>query len=789
MSTVTINGFDISDWSPTGKTVEFWIVSQKAWLTSTNTIKLSGNLTQLGVVKRVSCTENPTTRILSVSLFGIDSTTDAVRNPNVKYLGVLVTVNNNRATVLTDRSFDILPNGFKVPPTFGNSSVYDIDNLVTYNSGYVPNADLSAFSRSETLDLISRVSARISTVNNPVLSGLTTPNLPTALGALQLDLLTGLTSIGNGTAAIPLTPSLNVRMYPFNAKGDGVKTTASIQSGQATLTLTSGSFTSANIGNLVDVAGAGAGGKNLVKTITAVVAGVATLSGNASTTVVNATTLYGTDDRAAIQACITKALSLGKGVYCPLSKYIIGSPGLAVTSDGMSLSGDGMWASQMYSIGPVEGSSGTYFSIIDLQAGKFNLRSIGLSGTNWLGAGLALGGTSDGLGALAGIANSDVLIESCRFDSFFGIGCHAAGNQQRWKIANSQGSLNGSSAFNVNVDDLQMVNCTGTDNATGGIESSGAAASVMGGTYSRNRNAGISIGGRTGVGDTGRLNKIIGVTIERNQQGIVVASNNQMTVVGLCTIRQNDTIGIAISNTETSPTASYANRLNLIEGNIISSNGCTLAGASIAGVLTGTAGHGIFCASPYNLIQNNYIFDEGITNFTQNYGIHVETATDGVRVLRNHVTGSANADYLFDGATNLLFDNVVATSTISAVGTTFLYPSQTIDRLTIRKKESLVIEVIAEADLNPFDPADRRAVQCTLTANRTFDSFNGTDGQLMTLIFIQDGSGGHTLGYGGSERGMTNIAGGQAAGKVNTQTMIFRTGPGWIAYTPAVQNI
>ncbi|RYZ63033.1 MAG: hypothetical protein EOO14_00350 [Chitinophagaceae bacterium] len=115
----------------------------------------------------------------------------------------------------------------------------------------------------------------------------------------------------------------------YGAKGDGTyKNGAAMTSGSASLTVSSGSFTSADIGKYIEVGGAGAAAGRLVTTISAVTnANTVTLAATASTTVSGQRVLYGTDNTTAFQAAINATYSAadtaynGK-VFVPKGRYL-----------------------------------------------------------------------------------------------------------------------------------------------------------------------------------------------------------------------------------------------------------------------------------------------------------------------------------------------------------------------------------------------------------------------------------------------------------------------------------
>jgi hypothetical protein len=101
----------------------------------------------------------------------------------------------------------------------------------------------------------------------------------------------------------------------FGAKGDCVKMLGSMTSGANLFTRASSvyptvPFTSADVGKLIEVQGAGAAGVSLTTTIASIVdTDNVRLAANASTTVTGVATRYGTDDSVAIQSAINLANS------------------------------------------------------------------------------------------------------------------------------------------------------------------------------------------------------------------------------------------------------------------------------------------------------------------------------------------------------------------------------------------------------------------------------------------------------------------------------------------------
>ena len=119
--------------------------------------------------------------------------------------------------------------------------------------------------------------------------------------------------------ADPPVDWFNVANYGATLNGKTV-TDGAITATTATLTSNTAGFTSADVGKLIQVRGAGTGSPvtDLNTTISAFTnSTTVTLALAAGTTVTGATTKYGTDDYTAVQAAITAAQAVGGTVYSP----------------------------------------------------------------------------------------------------------------------------------------------------------------------------------------------------------------------------------------------------------------------------------------------------------------------------------------------------------------------------------------------------------------------------------------------------------------------------------------
>lgn len=117
--------------------------------------------------------------------------------------------------------------------------------------------------------------------------------------------------------------AINICAPPYNAKGDLKIITDGAMSNGSHVLNTATVFSSADVGKLVTVPGAGVAGANLMTTIASVTSGAASLTAAAGTTVSGKTVYYGTDNIVSIDAATTVAYNaVGGGmVFFPPGNY------------------------------------------------------------------------------------------------------------------------------------------------------------------------------------------------------------------------------------------------------------------------------------------------------------------------------------------------------------------------------------------------------------------------------------------------------------------------------------
>lgn len=497
-------------------------------------------------------------------------------------------------------------------------------------------------------------------------------------------------------------------VYPewWGAKTDGVVASASISASSTTITCAACGFTSVDIGKLVDINGAGtpnAGvqyyslaplmNANLVGTIAGVTnATTATISVAAGTTVVGAQIVYGTNDRAAIAAALTSLPSSGGSIHFSSGRYIVGSMILLNTSN-VTLSGEGPHSSVLWSIGPVAWNGATTYHLLNVNNGVSNtyLRNLGMSGTNALGELNTFGSdVADGLYICTGAGGNgctgtgnitNVIIQNCDFGYFWGIGAHAPGSGTTagtkvtyLKAYNSVAHDNSYDGWNLNpYDGMQLENCNGTNNGTGGSESAvQGSININGGIYSNNRLVGVVVGGFgsnviaastviNGIEASFNGNHVansvgVGISAGGNAANVTITNNN---------VRHNDLNGISSDPS--------------VRGLVIANN--TVVGNGLIAAISAGA-TGVSSSGQSAVISNNLIYDDSTYNIitatrtsnvvTISFGSVPHPFLSGETVVVAGVTGatSFNGTFTITGVTVSTFTYAQVAANDSGTGGT-----------------------------------------------------------------------------------------------------------------------
>lgn len=566
--------------------------------------------------------------------------------------------------------------------------------------------------------------------------------------------------------------------------------TASMTAGSTTLTVGSSWFTSTDVNKLISVTVVGA--KNISGTISSVnsstQAVLSVSSSTLTTTASNRRVIFGTDDSIAVQSAITN----NGVVYFPTSNYLIGSS-ITITGSNKTIFGDGMASSSVYQVGPTMLNTSSAFIMFFLTppCSNIDFHNIGLSGTNWTAQTTSFGNDPVSFGVASDVFGpiNGIRVNSCRFDSFWGIGFQAPGSAAivfgesifDYRIINCYAQFNSYDGFNPGIGaNLIMQGCTGRYNGTAGLETGYHLGGVFtGNIFEYNAQAGMVVGGfvdpevilsTTITGNSCNYNGTTGITISGNIQSAAVVGNSCV---------RNGLIGINLDLTGGSAASLF--RDLRVESNVIDTNGSTKIGSATSGIQ---------CTATKTVIANNTIINRtGTTGYSQQIGINVPGGgTANIIIQYNFVSGHITDYSIGSGATITSFADEF-NGIVSNLGT-INYATRSFASVTINSRLSLVPTVVADTSLSPFVPTGLTTVYVTLTGNRTIDPNLGVDGQILNLVFVQDGTGNRTLTYTSTFRGATNISAGQAAGKVNTQSFIFSaTANAWLALGPAVQNM
>jgi hypothetical protein len=197
---------------------------------------------------------------------------------------------------------------------------------------------------------------------------------------------------------VGLMPALNVKTV-YGAKGDYTHFSSAgtnlndgaMTNGSATLACASTTpFTSADVGKVISVPGAGVAAATLNTTIAAFVdSGHVTLASTASATVSGQTISYGTDDTGAIQAALDAAANGGTAfnqgaiVYFPAGRYLVA--GLTLSGSGVTLLGCGIGDTASGGFGAMLVGRSTMSGTTDLllvSGVKCSVRQMALSGSS-----------------------------------------------------------------------------------------------------------------------------------------------------------------------------------------------------------------------------------------------------------------------------------------------------------------------------------------------------------------------------------------------------------------------
>jgi hypothetical protein len=443
--------------------------------------------------------------------------------------------------------------------------------------------------------------------------------------------------------------------------------TGSMTANGFTLTAGSAFFTAADVGKLVRVTDVGA--RNLTGTISGFTnSTTVTLSFSASCAHSSCTTIYGTDDHAAIAAAIA-ALPNGGEVYFPKGNYVNGSE-VSISISNITFSGAGKNASVVYAVGPKHSDGASMFNSFQIEDNThdIHLKNLGFSGTNWTAQFYNFVADCDGVNiSTSGISN--ISATNCRFDSFWSIGFHNGGSVGA-TAADSTAVINISltdcdAAFNtydgLNPNPRSGLSVRGGKlhhNGTAGLETATSNATIDTFAY-YNAQGGVSCGGYADP-ETGGNNTITGTYTLNGNYGIALGSNMRGCIISKAVCAFNGYAGIEM----VSDGGSTLGGNNKVNGCTIYSNGS----------------FGMQLSDDNNFVTNNKIFDAGISGYSQAIGMAVNGT--GNKIWFNDVEGHASSDYNFSLSTTNDLIKLSSTATVFIdVGATVTHG--TIDQPTI----------------------------------------------------------------------------------------------------------
>lgn len=472
--------------------------------------------------------------------------------------------------------------------------------------------------------------------------------------------------------AISLAAAAQTPVQNFGVVADAVKLSGcSISAGNTILHCPNSSFSYSDTGKVVDVAGAGNAFSGNVGSLVATVRTVLDsndiiLSTAALNTATAATALYCTDNTAAVQRAVSQAQGT---LYFPTGQYCIrGQISLNGSTPTTALTGNGMWNSIIYQVGPMFQHDGTISPATDMfyiTGSNYTITNLGLSGTNWTGIPRHCCGSAQPiLVENYGPANNGVFSND-RFDSSWGIGWqgwNVGGTASNITLSYNESAYNGADGLNPNVNYSTITNNTLFNNTQAGIESAGSHNVISYNTCYKNAASCISLGGGGAAGYN-----VVRVNVAcNNYNGITVGSATMYDEIGFNSACSNDAMGVVVES------GGYT----YVHDNTITDNGCTvLAQCNIQAPQTPrlTSNLGIYNTTANNIIVNNTMGNTGVPGFTQKFGLDQESTANMTTIEGNHSIGHNLGDYYFKASTNNYYlDPLFGVDRVSFGTATFL---------------------------------------------------------------------------------------------------------------------
>ena len=510
-------------------------------------------------------------------------------------------------------------------------------------------------------------SALNSATSEVVVNGSTAPTAGQILTAIDANTASWQTLSGDASPATFTTAGIVKQtiynVFDYGATGNTkLLTTGAISASSNTLTCTGANFTNADVGKVISVAGAGAGGVLLVTTIVSYISATSVTIATAASTIVSAANVYyGTDDTAAINSAIVAASAAGGGtVWLPPGNYSIATTNGITPKNKVNVIGSGTGATVVFPYNSVPafyliGSStkpltDCYFGFMSINGinhvGNYNVQMKAYYFQYVLRCTfehlhiLNTGATGLGTDYLLDCYTHDVIAENCgRLGTNsspgaagIGIGVNSTfGGSSRWVNCVTRNNANDGLFFESEDGTIctgySVVNHFSENNGTHGIADAGCdGLRVIGGLSRNNGSAGFAVyAGTVGTNPLVTNTVVEGLVAYGNLYGMHYSQNGSgiLTLNG-CRFYSNTSSGIIAS-----PNGSVGYNLT---GLII--NNCEIFLNAYQGIRLGNQSTG----SGFNRlsITNNLIYNNG-TSGTSPHGIELNAIITDGRISGNRI--------------------------------------------------------------------------------------------------------------------------------------------------------
>ena len=551
---------------------------------------------------------------------------------------------------------------------------------------------------------------------------------------------------------------------------------------------TNAPFTSADVGKLITIVGAGASGADLSTTIAAYTsASSVTLTAGATTTVSGATYRYASDDSTAINAAITAAAVSGGNVFIPAGNYGLGAT--VTLANNVGVEGAGSVVSNLVPFGTT--CAITKIATSGSPLTNARLSRLGIDGAAQVGP-YSTGTKGVYVQYTSNCTFTDLLIKNC-VATGFGTDFLTQGTVVDWVRTVNNGRLNqggvsggGGNGIGIgtgqhSVEDFTVSNCYASGNGRYGImieSQTGTTSRGMRfvGCYSvSNLNSGFGDAGGSGaqfIGCVSAQNNQDGFTVDNGTVGATAQPGGNTMFIG-CEAIANTRYGFTYNPTATNVTSAAG------AGNIKWS-GCKawnntslgwfinpLSGHAVSGIYigdcdaTGNGASGIQVSNSVNglVIVNSKLRSNGQSSGTSFEGFYIAagTVTDllmvGNKIWDDGATKKqANAIRVASGA-GITTANITNNDFRGNL-TGFLNNAGTLTNVVMERNPGGPVAVTYAATQNT-DCSMGDLFEVTLTGNVTLaNPTNMVDGQRVTWRFTQDSTGGRILSMGSAFTGI-----------------------------------